>query len=71
MLIKQIIQTSADIIPDVTNNTLTVCLHTLSTPGHNIAAAELAKLLTETETVFPGTDIRLIFKTTAPINYER
>lgn len=71
MLVKQIIQTSADIVPDITNNTLTVCLHTLSTPRHNEAAAQLAKLLTETETVFPGTDIRLIFKTTAPTNYER
>lgn len=71
MLVKQIIQTSADITPDITNNTLTVCLHTLSTPRHNAAATELAKLLTGTETVFPGTDIRLVFKTTTPTNYER
>lgn len=71
MLVKQIIQTSADITPDITNNTLTVCLHTLSTPRHNAAATELAKLLTGTETVFPGTDIRLVFKTTAPTDYER
>lgn len=70
MLVKQIIQSPADMIPDEENNTLTICLHTLSTPRYNKAAAELAKILTETQTVFPGTDTMLIFETTAPPNYE-
>lgn len=65
MLIKQIISNNADLIPDYKNNTLTVVLHTLSTPRFNRAAYQLAKLLNETETIFPGTNLRLIFKTTA------
>jgi len=31
----------------------------------NVAAYELAQLLNETETVFPGTDLTMIFKITA------
>jgi hypothetical protein len=65
MLVKQIIQTSADLIPDLRHNTLTVVLHSLSAPRFNAAAEKLAKLLTETKSIFPGTDLRIIFKTTA------
>lgn len=65
MLVKQIIQTSADLIPDLENKTLTVILHSLAAPRFNAAANKLAKLLTETQSIFPGTDLRIIFKTTA------
>jgi hypothetical protein len=65
MLIKQIIQTSADIVPDISNKTLLVKLHSLSAPRFNVAAQKLADLLTQTETIFPGTELKLIFKTTA------
>lgn len=63
MLIKQIIQTPANLFPDYKNKTLTVTLHTLSTPRHNEIASKIATLLNETETIFPGTDLTLIFKT--------
>ena len=66
MLVKQIIQNHADIIPDYQNNTLTVTLHTLSAPRFNHAASQLAQLLNQTEINFPNTNLRLIFKTTAP-----
>jgi len=66
MLIKQIIATNADIIPDDENKTLTILLHSLSTPRFNTAANELAKVLTQTETIFPDTDLKIVFKTTAP-----
>ena len=65
MLIKQIISNNADLIPDYENNTLMVVLHSLSTPRFNRAAYQLAQLLNQTETIFPGTKLRLIFKTTA------
>ena len=68
MLIKQIIQTSADLLPDLENNTLTVVLHSLSAPRFNQAAEKLAALLTETQTIFPGTDLCIIFKTTADLS---
>lgn len=63
MLIKQIIQTPVDLTPDYKNKTLTVTLHTLSTPRYNQIAKTLTTLLNETETIFPGTDLSLIFKT--------
>lgn len=65
MLVKQIIQANADLVVDEQNRTLTVVLHSLSANRFNQAAEKLATLLTETETVFPGSDLRLIFKTSA------
>jgi len=65
MLLKQIIQCHADIEPDMTNQTLTITLHTLSAPRFNVAASKLAELLTETECIFPETNLKMIFKTHA------
>lgn len=63
MLIKQIIQTKANIHPNYKNNTLTVTLHSLSTPRYNEIVSNITILLNETETIFPGTNLTLIFKT--------
>ena len=63
MLVKDIIKSDADLIPDYTNNTLTVVLHTLSTPRANRAAEELCDILNATETVYPATELKLIYKT--------
>ena len=41
--------------------TLTVRLHPLGCALQNAAVRHLADELTATETVFPGTDLRLIF----------
>lgn len=71
MLIKQIIRNNADLIPDYHNKTLTLQLHSLSTPRFNRAVLSLVKLLNETETVFPGTELRIIYKTTAFSDCER
>ncbi len=71
MLVKQIIQNNADLLPDYENKTLTVVLHTLSAPRYNNAVAKLADLLNQTETVFPGTDLQLKFKISALSNCER
>jgi hypothetical protein len=62
MLVKEIIKTDADLIPDYENKTLTVRLHPLSTPRANRAARKLAEFLTETEAVYPNTDLTLIYK---------
>ena len=67
MVIKQIIANNADIIPDYENKTLAVGLHALSAPGFNTAAQQL----NETEAVFRGSDIRLIFETAAVSVCER
>ena len=63
MLVKEIIKNDADLIPNSTNKTLTVQLHSLSTPRANNAAQKLCTMLNETETTFPGTDLRMVFKT--------
>jgi hypothetical protein len=65
MLVKQIIQSHADILPCYENKTLTIILHGLSAPRFNHAATKLAELLTQTETIFPGSDLKLIFKSNA------
>jgi hypothetical protein len=62
MLVKEIIQSDADLIPDYANNTLTVRLHTLSTPRANRAVRELCKILNDTETVYPNTNLKLVYE---------
>jgi hypothetical protein len=71
MLVKQIIRNNADLIPDYENKTLTVVLHTLSAPRFNHAASQLAETLNQTETIFPGSNLKLIFKISALSNCER
>lgn len=63
MLVKEIIQSDADLIPDYEKKTLTVRLHSLSTPRANRAVQELCILLNETETVFPGSELLMVFET--------
>ena len=71
MLVKQIMENNADLIPDHENKTLTVMLHSLSAPRFNSAAAKLAELLTQTETIFPGSNMVMKFKISAYSNCER
>jgi len=61
-LVKNLIKTKANIIPDYKNETLTVELFSLSNPRDNRAAINICQILNETETKFPGTDLRLIYK---------
>jgi hypothetical protein len=65
MVVKQIIQSNADITPDYKMKTLKITLHSLSANRYNLAAAELVNLLNQTETIFPGTDLKMIFTITA------
>jgi len=63
MLVKEMIKADADMTPDYNNHTLTVRLHTMSTPRANRAMEKLCELLNDTETIFPGSNLRLIYKT--------
>lgn len=67
MFIKQVISSNADLIPNDMDNTLTVVLPSLSTHKYNRVVHKLVDFLNETQTIFPGTNLRLIFKTTAPL----
>jgi ribosomal protein S10 len=62
MFIKNIITTPADLIPDFTNNTLTIKLHSLNTPNANQLLSQICKTLNESETKYPGTNLTMIYK---------
>jgi hypothetical protein len=61
-LLRQIYNTEIDLIPDPAAKTLTVCLHHLTQVAHDTAVRHLCEELTATETTFPGTDLRLVYK---------
>ena len=65
MLVKQIINTAADLLPDYENKKLVIVLHSLSAPRYNDAVEKIIPLLNDTQTVFPGTNLALVFKTTS------
>jgi hypothetical protein len=61
-LIRQILETEADLLPDFTNKNLTVRIHHLTQAAHDQVLEKLCTALNETQTVFPGTDLTMIFK---------
>ena len=61
-LIRQLFRTEVDLVPDQQNKTLTVRLHPMSTQAHDEIVRHLCVELTEIETVFPGTDLRLVYE---------
>ena len=65
VILKEIFTSDADMIPDYENNTLTIKLHSLSTPRANQAVKELCVFLNQTETCFPLTNLKLVYKTVA------
>jgi hypothetical protein len=67
-VLREIFSADADLIPDEAAGTLTVQLHHLSNHSSDEIARNLAKELNETETVYPGTNLRLIYKLVADPN---
>jgi hypothetical protein len=67
MVVKQIIRANADLTPDYQNQTLTVMLYSLSAKRYNYAVGEIIKILNESETLFPGTNLKLVFKTSSAV----
>lgn len=60
--VRNLYTTEANLIPDSTVGTLTVEIHALSTPKENRILRELCEQLNETETLYPGTTLRMIYK---------
>jgi len=60
-LVRQIFMTDADIEPDEEQSTLKVKLHNMTNPRNNHYVQQLCKILNETETSFPGTNLRLVY----------
>lgn len=67
MVVKQIIKSNADLIPNYQEKTLSIKLYSLSAKRYNVAVEKICGLLNDTETVFPGTDLKMIFQTSSAI----
>jgi hypothetical protein len=61
-LLRQIYETEVDLIPDLQSNTLTVRLHHLTQAAHDEAVRHLCNELNATETIFPGTELKLVYQ---------
>jgi hypothetical protein len=61
-LVRQVFGSTVDLRPDQANKTLTVRLHRSATIAHDQTWQHLCEELTATETVYPGTDLRLIYE---------
>ncbi|MDA3891476.1 MAG: hypothetical protein PF517_07390, partial [Salinivirgaceae bacterium] len=60
-LTKSLINSKANIIPNYINETLIIELYSLSNPRDNKAAIEICQTLNDSETIFPGTNLKLIY----------
>ncbi len=61
-LLEALFKTEADIIPDEKAGTLTVHLHHMANRCSDAAIEKLCAELNETQTIYPGTNLRLILK---------
>ena len=65
-LLRGIYRTEADLLPDSQAGTLRVRLHHQANHATDVALAHLCQQLTETETLFPGTNLRLVYELVSP-----
>lgn len=61
-MIRAIYETEVDLVPDEKEKTLTIFLHHLANYSSIESVQHLCKEMNETETIFPGTNLRLIYK---------
>jgi len=61
-LLRALYNTEADLVPDQQNATLTVRLHHMANHSADDAIRHLCDELNATETLFPGTNLRLIYE---------
>jgi hypothetical protein len=61
-LLRRLYTTPVNLRPDPNAKTLTVEIHRMGSPLQDAAIAELCKTLTDTETTFPTTQLRLIYR---------
>jgi len=65
-LLQALFMTTGDLLPDPAAKTLAVRLHGASTPAASRRLSALFAVLNETETIFPDTDLRLVFSPLHP-----
>jgi len=64
-ILREIFSSDADMLPDLKNNTLTITLHPLSTPRANEVVKKMCELLNQTQTIYPCTNMKMVFKSVA------
>ena len=69
-LVRQVLQSTVDLRPDLHQKTLTVRVHRLSTAAHDETLQHLCDELTATQTQFPGTELRLIFELVGSVQFQ-
>lgn len=67
-ILRAIYSTEADIHVDNDAGTLTVQLHHLANNMSSLTVQQLCQELTDTEIIFPGTELRVIYKMVSPQN---
>lgn len=60
-LLQALFTSEADLIPDIEEKTLTVQVHHFANPVSDRAIGSLCEHLNQTETIYPGTNMRMIF----------
>ena len=65
-LLRGLYRTAADLLPDYEAGTLRVRLHHQANRATDVALVHLCQQLTETETMFPGTTLRLVYELVSP-----
>jgi hypothetical protein len=65
-LMRAIYKTEVDLEPDLKANTLTVRIHPLANASSDEALRHLCSELNATETIFPGTKLRVIYELVSP-----
>ncbi len=68
-LVRQIFMTDADIEPDEKNGILNVKIHNMTNPRNNRYVQKLCEVLNESETVFPGTNLRMVYNLVSNQNH--
>jgi len=61
-LARAIYFSAADLIPDESTNTLTISLHHQANPATNQVVQYMCDELNKTESLYPGTNLRLVYK---------
>ena len=61
-LLRAIYNTEVDMVPDMDAKTLTIPLHPLANTSSDQAVRHLCEEIDSTETIFPGTEMRLIYE---------
>jgi len=62
MILRNLFNNEANIIPDVDAGTLRVVIHGAANPATNRALFALLEQLNQTETIYPGTNLTMIFE---------